>query len=105
MLFVPAGERDEGDGGEAEASASVAASLDIKQGELVVVRRSQRFLGNVPWLLVAAFFPMDLARGTALEQAGTIEQGSIKLRTTARMACGRTACMSPVRPGRGAFRR
>ena len=63
----------------AEASASAAASLDIKQGDLVVVRRSQRFLGDVPWLLVASFFPMDLARGTALEQAGSIEQGTIKL--------------------------
>jgi GntR family transcriptional regulator len=63
----------------AEASASVAGSLDIKQGDPVVIRRSQRFLGDVPWLLVASFFPMDLARGTALEQAGTIEEGSIKL--------------------------
>ena len=45
----------------------------------MVIRRSQRFLGDVPWLLVASFFPMDLARGTALEQAGIIEQGSIKL--------------------------
>jgi GntR family transcriptional regulator len=63
----------------AEASSSVAGSLDIKQGDPVVIRRSQRFLGDVPWLLVASFFPMDLARGTALEQAGNIEQGSIKL--------------------------
>src|SRR5258707_3633836 len=63
----------------AEASRSVAASLDIKPCDPVVIRRSQRFLGEVPWLLVASFFPMDLARGTALEQAGSIEQGSIKL--------------------------
>jgi GntR family transcriptional regulator len=33
----------------------------------------------VPWLLVFSYFPRELARGTALEQAGTIEQGSIKL--------------------------
>jgi GntR family transcriptional regulator len=64
---------------KAEATASVAASLDIKPGDPVVVRRSQRYLGEVPWLLVASFFPMDLASGTALEQAGAIEQGSIKL--------------------------
>jgi GntR family transcriptional regulator len=63
----------------AGASQSVAASLDIKPGDLVVIRRSRRFLGEVPWLLVASFFPMDLARGTALEQARSIEQGSIKL--------------------------
>jgi GntR family transcriptional regulator len=56
-----------------------AAALDIKPGDPVVVRRSQRYLGDVPWLLVASFFPMDLASGTALEQAGNIEQGSIKL--------------------------
>jgi len=63
----------------ADASKSVAASLDIKPGDPVVIRRSQRFLGEVPWLLVASFFPMDLASGTALEQAGSIEQGSITL--------------------------
>src|ERR1700733_11592118 len=56
-----------------DASASVASSLDIKQGDPVVIRRSQRFLGEVPWLLVASFFPMDLASGTALEQAGSIK--------------------------------
>jgi len=63
----------------ADASKSVAASLDIKPGDQVVIRRSRRFLGEVPWLLVSSFFPMDLASGTALEQAGSIEQGSIKL--------------------------
>jgi GntR family transcriptional regulator len=63
----------------AEASKTVAASLDIKPGDPVVIRRSQRFLAEVPWLLVASFFPMDLASGTALEQAGSIEQGVIKL--------------------------
>jgi GntR family transcriptional regulator len=64
---------------KAEASASVAASLDITPCDPVVIRRAQRFLAEVPWLLIASFFPMDLASGTALEQAGTIEQGSIKL--------------------------
>ena len=64
----------------AEASASVAASL---RHQARATRWSsagpQRYLGEVPWLLVAPFFPMDLASGTALEQAGNIEQGSIKL--------------------------
>jgi GntR family transcriptional regulator len=63
----------------AEASQSVAASLDIKPGDQVVIRRSERYLAEVPWLRIASFFPMDLARGTALEQAGVIKQGSIKL--------------------------
>jgi len=61
------------------ASKSVAAKLHIAEGDLVVIRRSQRYIGGVPWLLLASYFPMDLARGTALEQAGNIEQGSIKL--------------------------
>jgi len=69
--------------GQPERARSVvverAAALDIKPGDPVVVRRSQRYLGDVPWLLVASFFPIDLASGTALEQAGSIEQGSIKL--------------------------
>jgi GntR family transcriptional regulator len=63
----------------AQASASVAERLQIRQGDQVVIRRSERFIGDVPWLLVFSYFPMELARGTALEQAGTIEQGSIKL--------------------------
>ena len=63
----------------AQASASVAEKLRIPEGDSVVIRRSQRYIGDVPWLLIFSYFPMDLARGTALEQAGTIEQGSIKL--------------------------
>ena len=63
----------------AQASASVADRLQIAEGDSVVIRRSQRYVGDVPWLLIFSYFPMDLARGTALEQAGTIEQGSIKL--------------------------
>ena len=63
----------------AEASASVAERLQIPAGDPVVIRRSQRLIGDVPWLLIFSYFPMDLARGTALEQAGTIEQGSIRL--------------------------
>lgn len=63
----------------AAAAVSVADRLQIAEGDLIVIRRSQRYIGDVPWLLVFSYFPMDLARGTALEQAGTVEQGSIKL--------------------------
>jgi GntR family transcriptional regulator len=63
----------------APASPSVAAKLHVSEGESVVIRRSRRHIGGIPWLLIASFFPMDLARGTALEQAGNIDQGSIKL--------------------------
>jgi GntR family transcriptional regulator len=63
----------------APASASVAAALSIPEGDPVVIRRSQRHLEGVPWLLIVSYFPMDLAKGTALELAGPVEQGSIKL--------------------------
>jgi GntR family transcriptional regulator len=63
----------------AAASGSVAERLAIAAGDPVVIRRSRRYIGEVPWMLLFSYFPMDLARGTALEQAGTIEQGSIKL--------------------------
>lgn len=63
----------------AAASKSVAAKLHIGAGEPVVIRRSQRYIGGVPWLLIASYFPMEVARGTALEQASNIAQGSISL--------------------------
>jgi GntR family transcriptional regulator len=63
----------------AQAAASVAERLRILPGDPVVIRRSRRRIGDVPWLLIFSYFPMDLAKGTALEQAGTIEQGSIRL--------------------------
>jgi GntR family transcriptional regulator len=61
------------------ASASVAEKLEIERGDPVVIRRSLQNLGDVPWLLINSYFPMDLASGTALEQAGEIERGSIRL--------------------------
>lgn len=61
------------------ASPSVAEKLDIAPGGAVVVRRSQYFIGDVPWQLINSYYPSDLAKGTALEQAGEIETGSIGL--------------------------
>jgi GntR family transcriptional regulator len=61
------------------ASASVAEKLDIAPGDLVVTRRTTGMIGSVPWLMMASYFPMDLAAGTALEQAGDLPQGSIAL--------------------------
>jgi GntR family transcriptional regulator len=63
----------------ASASPSVAEGLHIAPGEQVVVRRSQYFIGDVPWQLINSYYPSDLAKGTALEQAGEIEAGSIAL--------------------------
>lgn len=61
------------------ASASVAEKLDLKPGDPVVIRRSQYFIGEVPWQLINSYYPSDLAKGTALEQAGVIQNGSIGL--------------------------
>jgi len=61
------------------ASPSVAEKLDLAAGDAVVIRRSQYFIGDVPWQLINSYYPSDLARGTALEQAGEIEAGSVGL--------------------------
>jgi GntR family transcriptional regulator len=61
------------------ASPSVADKLGIAPGDPVVVRRSQHFIGDVPWQLINSYYPSDVARGTRLEQAGRIETGSVGL--------------------------
>jgi GntR family transcriptional regulator len=61
------------------ASPSVAEKLDLSAGDSVVVRRSQYFIGDVPWQLIHSYYPTDVAKGTALEQAGEIESGSVAL--------------------------
>ena len=61
------------------ASPSVAEKLDLAAGDAVVIRRSQYFIGDVPWQLINSYYPSDLAKGTALEQAGEIEAGSVGL--------------------------
>ncbi|MGO9078459.1 MAG: GntR family transcriptional regulator [Streptosporangiaceae bacterium] len=61
------------------ASASVAVALEIQPGEDVIIRRSLQHLEDMPWLLINSYFPLELAAGTALEQAGEIGQGSIRL--------------------------
>jgi GntR family transcriptional regulator len=61
------------------ASASVAAKLEIATGDMVVVRRRNGAIGDVPWMMMASYFPLDIAAGTPLEQAGDIAIGSIRL--------------------------
>jgi GntR family transcriptional regulator len=61
------------------ASPSVAEKLDLVPGDTVVIRRSQHFIGEVPWQLINSYYPSDIAKGTALEQAGEIEAGSVGL--------------------------
>jgi GntR family transcriptional regulator len=61
------------------ASQSVAEKLGIAPGDPVVIRRSQHFIGEVPWQLINSYYPSDVANGTRLEQAGQIEVGSVGL--------------------------
>jgi GntR family transcriptional regulator len=61
------------------ASPDVADKLGLPAGEPVVIRYSQYFIGDVPWQLINSFYPSDLAKGTALQQAGEIESGSIAM--------------------------
>jgi len=63
------------------ASPSVAEKLDLPAGDTVVVRRSQYFIGDVPWQMINSYYPSDIAKGTALEQAGEIGSGSVGLLT------------------------
>lgn len=61
------------------ASSSVAEKLEISKGDLVIVRRRQGAIRAIPWMMMASYFPLDIAEGTPLEQAGEISQGSITL--------------------------
>jgi GntR family transcriptional regulator len=61
------------------AGRRVAEKLEIAPEDQVVIRRSQYFIGDVPWQLINSYYPSDLAKGTALQQAGEIESGSIRL--------------------------
>lgn len=61
------------------ASAGVAEKLEIAAGDLVVIRRRRGMIGAVPWMMMASYFPLDVAVGTPLEQAGDVPHGSIRL--------------------------
>jgi GntR family transcriptional regulator len=61
------------------SSPSVAEKLEIEPGERVVIRRRHGSIGGVPWMMMASYFPLDIAEGTPLEQAGDIVSGSIQL--------------------------
>ena len=52
------------------ANAEVAAALGVAEGTPVVLRRTHRYLGTEPWSLVVSYYPVDVVKGTELEQAG-----------------------------------
>jgi GntR family transcriptional regulator len=63
----------------AGANAEVATALEVAEGTPIVLRRTQRYLGTEPWSLVVSYYPMDIVKGTALEQAGRIGSASLVL--------------------------
>ena len=60
----------------ASADAEVAAALNVAEGTQIVVRRSYLYLGKDPWSLVVSCYPMDIVKGTELEQAGRNTKGA-----------------------------
>jgi len=65
----------------APAGQDVADRLAIGADDQVVIRRSQYVIGDVPWQLINSYYPSDLAGGTALQQAGALESGSVGVLT------------------------
>jgi GntR family transcriptional regulator len=61
------------------ADPDVAEKLGLRAGDPVVIRHSQYYIGDVPWQLINSYYPSDLVGGTALQQAGAIEGGSIRM--------------------------
>jgi GntR family transcriptional regulator len=61
------------------AAEDVASRLDVAPGDSVVMRYAERMIDGKPWSMLSSFYPLDIARGTPLELAGSIRQGVIRL--------------------------
>jgi GntR family transcriptional regulator len=61
------------------APDDVAERLDITAGESVVRRHAERLIDGRPWSMLSSYYPLDIARGTRLAQAGTVSGGVIRL--------------------------
>jgi GntR family transcriptional regulator len=62
-----------------QAAEDIAEHLDVQPGDSVVMRHAERLIDGRPWSMLSSFYPLDIARGTPLELAGTIRQGVIRL--------------------------
>lgn len=61
-----------------EASAKIADSLRMAEGDGVISRHEQRFVDDLPWSLQTSFYPMSLVkRAPKLLAAGSIERGTV----------------------------
>ncbi|MFJ5307610.1 GntR family transcriptional regulator [Streptomyces sp. NPDC088350] len=65
--------------GEASAPAFVAELLGIQEGETVVVRRRLILLDEQPNELTDTYYPVGIARGTALARTAKIRGGAVTL--------------------------
>lgn len=63
----------------ARATADVAESLGVAEGDPVILRRSRQHIDGKPWCLVVSYYPMDIARGTELEKARSLDTGSTQV--------------------------
>ncbi len=61
-----------------EATPDVADLLAISAGDQVILRRSRQHIDGKPWCLVVSYYPLDIARGTALENARRLDASSSK---------------------------
>jgi GntR family transcriptional regulator len=62
-----------------QAADDVAERLGIEPGDSVVLRHAERLIDGRPWSMLSSYYPLDIARGTPLELAGSIRQGVIRL--------------------------
>ncbi|MGW0711891.1 GntR family transcriptional regulator [Streptomyces sp. NPDC002643] len=65
--------------GEVPADAEVAGLFGLAEGEPVVVRRRLILLDDEPSELTDTYYPVDIARGTALAGSARIRGGAITL--------------------------
>lgn len=65
--------------GETPAPVWVAHALSVKEGSPVVVRRRVIELDGVPVELADTYYPVEIARGTALAKPQKIKGGAVSL--------------------------
>lgn len=65
--------------GEADAPDRVAATLGLGRGARVVERRRIMYLDGVPSELTDTYYPLEIARGTALAGTAKIRGGAVRL--------------------------
>ncbi len=65
--------------GEVSPPADVASALDIPAGQPVVVRRRVILLDDQPIELTDSYYPLPIARGTALAETRKVKGGAVTL--------------------------